>query len=385
MYFNVRKYTSSIYLALFSFLVSLYTLNQYVILYSGSEFWISIIFTNITFLSYLIGPMCYLYTRSVLTDDTRFKKTDLWHFLPMLIHFSFSLPYIFSSYSYKLKIANAILSDSGFLSNFHATPLSDLFSNTAVYVSRPVLALIYLAWSIWLFVTSTFKRGKSSGFSRQHFMNKWLIFFLGFQLLLISSHLIMIFRTFQLNVSDLLSNSNFIMYVSFVGLIGLLITPFFFPQILYGLPTFKNTNTPKKEEIEELSVSVPGTKKTPPNFELDYMLTIVRRMATCMQEQKPYLQQDFNLGQFAVSIDIPSHHLAYFFREIKKQSFNDYRNECRVDYSKKLISEGKAEELTLEAIGIQSGFTNRNTFFTAFKKVEGVSPSAFLAQTLRQS
>ena len=52
---------------------------------------------------------------------------------------------------------------------------------------------------------------------------------------------------------------------------------------------------------------------------------------------------------------------------------------------KKLISEGKAEELTLEAIGIQSGFTNRNTFFTAFKKVEGVSPSAFLAQTLRQS
>ena len=382
IYFNARRYTSSIYLAFFSLFISLYALNQYVILYSGSEFWISILFTNITFLSYLIGPMCYMYTRSVLTDDTRFKKVDLLHFLPMLIHLSASIPYMLTPYSYKVKIANAIRSDSGFISSFHATPLTDLFSNKTVYLSRPVLALIYLFWSIILFITYKSKREKISGFSRQHFMNKWLIFFLGFQFLLLGSHLCTIFSAFHFPDSDLLYTTNFLMDVSFVGLIGLLITPFFFPQILYGLPTFTHTNTPMKDEIEELSVSVSGIKKTPPNFELDYMLTIVQRMTTCMQEQKPYLQPDFNLSQFAVSIDIPSHHLSYFFREIKKQSFNDYRNECRIDYSKKLIMEGKAEELTLEAIGIQSGFTNRNTFFTAFKKVEGISPSAFLSRSL---
>ena len=98
-----------------------------------------------------------------------------------------------------------------------------------------------------------------------------------------------------------------------------------------------------------------------------------------MQEQQPYLQPDFNLGQFSVLIQIPTHHLAYFFREVKMQSFNDYRNECRIFHAKKLILQGKADEYTLEAIATLSGFTNRNTFFIAFKKVEGISPSAFVA------
>jgi AraC-like DNA-binding protein len=52
---------------------------------------------------------------------------------------------------------------------------------------------------------------------------------------------------------------------------------------------------------------------------------------------------------------------------------------------KKLILEGKASGLTLEAIGIQSGFANRITFFRAFKRVEGVAPSDFLAKMNQNS
>jgi len=74
---------------------------------------------------------------------------------------------------------------------------------------------------------------------------------------------------------------------------------------------------------------------------------------------------------------IPAHHLAYYFREEKKQAFNDYRNEWRVGHAKKLIRDGKAKELTLEAIGLLSGFSTRNTFYTSFKRVEGVSPSTY--------
>jgi len=49
----------------------------------------------------------------------------------------------------------------------------------------------------------------------------------------------------------------------------------------------------------------------------------------------------------------------------------------RVRHAKKLIKEGKTKELTLEAIGQLSGFSTRNTFFMAFKKVEGISPGAY--------
>jgi AraC-like DNA-binding protein len=64
---------------------------------------------------------------------------------------------------------------------------------------------------------------------------------------------------------------------------------------------------------------------------------------------------------------------------VKRQSFNDYCNECRVEYAKVLMLEGKSSDMTIEAVGILSGFTNRSTFFRAFKKFEGISPGSFMA------
>ncbi|MEI6436852.1 MAG: helix-turn-helix domain-containing protein, partial [Bacteroidota bacterium] len=86
------------------------------------------------------------------------------------------------------------------------------------------------------------------------------------------------------------------------------------------------------------------------------------------------------LAYLSKLIKIPAHHLAYYYREVKKQSFNDFRNVWRINHAKNLIKEGKANELTLEAIGQLSGFSSRNAFFTAFKKAEGTSPRAFANQ-----
>jgi AraC-like DNA-binding protein len=99
-----------------------------------------------------------------------------------------------------------------------------------------------------------------------------------------------------------------------------------------------------------------------------------------MKELQPYLQPDCNLAYFSKLINIPSHHLSYYFREVKKQTFNDYRNEWRINHAKKLIKEGKASEMTLEAIGMLSGFSSRNAFITDFKKVEGISPGAYASR-----
>jgi YesN/AraC family two-component response regulator len=100
-----------------------------------------------------------------------------------------------------------------------------------------------------------------------------------------------------------------------------------------------------------------------------------------MKEVQPYLQPDFNLAHLSVHTQIPVHHLSYYFREEKKQHFNDYRNEWRVNHAKNLIIKGKANDFTLETIGLQSGFSSRNTFLTTFKKVEGITPSTFAAQS----
>jgi AraC-like DNA-binding protein len=80
-------------------------------------------------------------------------------------------------------------------------------------------------------------------------------------------------------------------------------------------------------------------------------------------------------------VHIPVHHLAIYFREEREQSFLNYRNQWRVEYAKNLLDEGKGKELTLEAIGMLSGFTNRNSFSIAFKRCEGSTPGEYLSNS----
>jgi len=169
---------------------------------------------------------------------------------------------------------------------------------------------------------------------------------------------------------------NLLQAISFVGLTGLLISPFFFPGILYGLPQFPTGETDTPRTSHSVSSRV-IEKKNVPQFEEDYLDQIRMKIETCMDNDRPYLQADCNIASVARLTSLPVHHLSYYFREVNKQSFNDFRNKLRVDHAKKLIREGKAKELTLEAIGILSGFSTRNTFYTAFKKVEGMSPSGY--------
>jgi AraC-like DNA-binding protein len=210
-------------------------------------------------------------------------------------------------------------------------------------------------------------------------MTKWLSVLLGSISILIISHILIVID-FTVKGSNVFFTLTSLQILSSVGLTILLISPIFFPTILYGLPRF-----PEPKTILENQVTVPfpltaEASKKPTRFESDYLLLIQQKTESCMQEFQPYLQPDCNLTQFSVLIQIPGHHLAYYFREVKKQSFIDFRNHWRVEHAKGLIREGKSSGMTLEAIGLLSGFSSRNTFLNAFKKIEGISPNDFVAQ-----
>jgi AraC-like DNA-binding protein len=375
LYFNAKKIASTIYLGIFFLLVSLYSFNTYTLAYSKSVFLISLLTVNFAFLYYLIGPMLYWYIRSVLTDDYRLKKRDLLHLLPMAVYFISSLSYIFTPWSYKLEIAKSIVKDVTFIQEIKFTILSEIFSVHALYLSRPLLVLAYTLWSAGIFIGYMKNRGELLVFSRQHFMTKWLSYLLGFQTILVVSHTLLMLKPVSVFVS-----LNILQIISGVGLIGLLVTPFFFPNILYGLPRIPEPDSGSKAYRTERKIPIENNKKYAPEFESDYLFSISQKANSCMQELQPYLKADFNLTQFSVLIHVPVHHLLYYFREERKQSFTDYRNGFRLYHAKKLIREGKAAGLTLEAIGLLSGFSTRNAFFTAFKRAEGISPGVFVAQ-----
>jgi len=376
--FNAGKLKSTMYLGTFFFLISVCSLNQYALVDSKSVWLISILGTNITTFYYLIGPALFWYMRSVLTDNSRLKKTDFLHLIPALVYLVAAIPYILSPYSNKVEIATAIVKDISFMGTYKFTLLSEIFPLYIIYLSRPVLILAYTLWSIGMFIRFLIRKQDQRVLSHQNFMTKWLSFLLVFQFMMITTYLISTFKTF-FESSDVFFTINIFQIITAIGMTGLLISPFFFPGILYGLPHIPKPaiNTKADKNMDPLTDEV---IKSTPNFEAEYILAIQQKIDSCMHEFQTFLQPDLNLNRFSDILQLPAHHLAYYFREVKKQSFNDYCNECRVEFAKTLILEGKTGDLTLEAVGILAGFTNRSTFFRAFKKVEDISPGSFLAK-----
>lgn len=382
--FNAKYYKSAIYLAGFFILISLYNLVTFILLYSGSKFWVSLAYIHPTFSFYLIGPLLYIYIRSILTDDPRLKKTDAWHLIPAIIFLLTAVPYIFSPYAIKMRYAEMLVQNIDYLGEIKPTILFQFLPAEFIFLSRAISLFLYALVSI-LLVARYIRTGRlQQTFWGQKFMIKWLSVLLGFVFLLIISHIYVLTLSAIVKNSNLFHTFNILQVASFTGLTGLLISPLFFPSILYGLPRILSTQAKTVDERRPIPFDNQDDKRTKvPFFELDYLEQIGNKIEVVFAQSQPYLQQEFSMAQLATLTHIPLHHLAYFFREHNGDSFHNFRNRWRVEYSKKLIREGQSRRLTLEAIGQSSGFSSRNTFFVAFKRLEGISPRDYAQRSAK--
>jgi AraC-like DNA-binding protein len=290
-----------------------------------------------------------------------------------------TLSYILTPWSYKLEVASHLVDNPNYIGAVDHVTLYQIIPRRWVYLSRPLIILMYALWSLIILLRFVQRKTKRKVFAPQKYIIQWLMVLLGFLFLLLISHLLLLTETFSLRDSAHFFTLNLLQVLSATGLTGLLVSIFFFPGILYGLPQFPG-DAQNREANLTLNNAYEKDFKNKPTFENDYMLALQQKADDCMKAFQPFLQSDCNISVLARLTKIPSHHYSYFFREIKKQSFNDYRNEWRINHSKKLIMEGMTSNLSMEGIGLLSGFSSRNAFYAAFKKAEGMSPGAFAAQ-----
>ena len=377
LYFNLSRYKPVLYLSGFFFLISLYGITQVIALHSQSVVMVSLVLVRFGFVSYLIGPMLYLYIRTVITDDFKLKKWDVIHLIPVTFWMINALPYLLSPFAYKLYVSAGFVEGRTLTGIFQTSLLTSLIPVDTLFLSRPGFILLYTFWAAGLLIEFIFNARHMEVFLKYHFMMRWLWTLIGVVLVMASAHFIIILQACLKQDLNIYYTTGFLQVICAASLVVLMVSPFFYPEILYGLP-----RKPKKPETIPALLTGTGIppgeeEKSTLHFETDYLEEVGRKADECMERLQSFLQPGFNMARLSVLLDIPLHHLAYYFREIRKQSFNDYRNEWRIKYAKKLIADGKADGMTLEAIGSMSGFTSRNTFLHAFKRVEGVSPGVF--------
>lgn len=370
LFYNHKKYPSSVYLALFFLLVSLYRLNEYVVLYSKSIFWNALISSNFVFLSYLIGPFLYFYVRGVVCVKSKLSKTDLLHFTPAIIFFLALIPYFITPFSYKKEIAQKIVEDSSFLANFKPTIISDIFSVKVVYFSRPISILAYTIYSIFLYIKYLNKRLTDKWV--EEIVEKWLLILLVVTLISFLIHWWALIYMFGNDSTVLFIEGDLMMKLAWVSFTLLIVSPLLFPKILYGIEVPPLTDEDYKPENHLNNI-----EKLHANVDEDYYKQLGCIVNEYLTDKKAFLKHGYNLTLLADETEFPLHHLTYFFREVKKQSFTDYKNELRVRYACELILSDKYNDMTLEAIGEKAGFSSRVTFIRAFKKVTNQTPGNY--------
>lgn len=104
-------------------------------------------------------------------------------------------------------------------------------------------------------------------------------------------------------------------------------------------------------------------------------------LSTYLFDSQCFLQEDLDLSALAKSLEMSSVKLSKLIKQAYGMSFAELINRFRIHHF--LSQRESFTQYTLETYIYQSGFTNRSTFYAAFKKYVGVNPSFYLKEIKR--
>ena len=322
-----------IYILLFSYNIffnvlywskKLYTIDYISLLYTNIGPWI------------LYGPILYLYVKRLVTKE-KLKLVDGLHFLPFVLFLVNYSPYFLASLPEKIEL------------------LKEPSLTGRVYYFSPYFTKFYIAIMIFYFVLILgVLRNKLVSNNQKKWLN-WLTFsYLGY-VISFSTYFILRHYGFIEIGYDYFVGYAMIFFVGLVSYFG-----FLQPDVFNGLP------------VEKI---IPFVKYQKTGLTRNHSLELKFRLQRFMENEKPFLNSELRLDDLADKLNLSRHHMSQVINEHFDTSFFDFVNKYRIEEAKKLLSED--EDLTVTDVLYSSGFNNRVSFYKAFKKFIGITPTEF--------
>ncbi|AWG23810.1 helix-turn-helix domain-containing protein [Flavobacterium kingsejongi] len=121
-----------------------------------------------------------------------------------------------------------------------------------------------------------------------------------------------------------------------------------------------------KKEIETANLDL-FTKENP----------YFKKLETLCEVHQIYRDSTLNREKVAAQLGISAGYVSQLVNAITGDNFANFINNYRVEAVKKMIFDSDFENYSLLAIGLESGFTSKTTFYDAFKKATGMTPNSF--------
>lgn len=317
--------------------------------------------------SFCIGPLSYLYVRTMVTQGFRLKRTDTLFFLPAILYQLHRIPFSLLTNTEKLQVVERALQET---KNVAAEPEGWLPVGW-VALFRIVVGISFIIAQFVLLSKWKKQLALEPGLIEKNAENiRWLNWFTG---VLIFSYALLLLETL-LHLGSNITLGPIIVLTICLSVLFIAFYLFTRPVILYGMVGWilKNeallvpTETSEEAEIKKTHLSIDDGKKYKEIIE------------THLKENKPFCRQGYSIRDLAQEVNLPLYQVSAFINQEYGKNFNEWINDHRFAYLQQLTQDEKDfHRYTLEALGKMAGFNSRTSYITAIKKRTGKTPSAF--------
>ncbi|MBO0323628.1 helix-turn-helix transcriptional regulator [Muricauda sp. CAU 1633] len=130
---------------------------------------------------------------------------------------------------------------------------------------------------------------------------------------------------------------------------------------------------PGSKRKKSRKVIVEGTSKTAQEEDFE---TILNKIVG----QKLYRDSDLSVRSLSVHLGISYTNLSQMINEETGANFNDFINGLRIDEVVSFLKSDAHKDYTILGLAQQVGFRSASSFYAAFRKVTGTTPTAYIHQ-----
>jgi len=301
---------------------------------------------------YLLGPVMYLYTLSIVNPNFKYRWIHLLHVLPFLTNYLEFIPFYTSSEAIKLEYYENFRNKGSVIMPLHYFLKTILFS---IYF----VAQFYILKKYRLF---QMRKNKSNSY-----LISWFLIYMSSQFILIAGALIDNLTGLKLFEDPYRFAITMITFFHFSVVLGLL----FIPNLFYGMVS---TEKGPKEKYSSSKLS---------EMEKDKIVSLLNDFIK--RDDKPYLNEKISLTEVSKLLKVSPQHLSQVINEKTNHNFNDFINSYRIEEAKTLLISTSYSKLTIDAIAQKAGFNSKSVFYTAFKKHTGITPKEFITLNSQES
>lgn len=122
-------------------------------------------------------------------------------------------------------------------------------------------------------------------------------------------------------------------------------------------------------------------KETEKPLEQTFLSELFQNVVNYMNTKKPYVDNELRLVNLADQLGFSTHLLSKVINHNAGKNFNQFINDYRLEEAEKLLKE--SADIPIQNIYYEVGFNNKATFYSAFKKKFGCTPTQFRAGLIR--